>query len=149
MLTQTDTRWKNIRLGKSDVTIGQSGCLLTSLCNIYNENSRRQAKCPSCTIELTPDILNKRLMEINGITAGGLVIWDKACKVLKADIRPFDKDFDMNFEYHIVGFINEYNILHFCNVVSLDDFCIVYDVYTGDDRLVNPIDIKRYININF
>lgn len=61
-LSQRDKRWKDIKLGTSDTTIGAYGCTITAL---------------SCIIGTTPDVANERLKSVNGFAQGNLVIWDK------------------------------------------------------------------------
>lgn len=60
--SQRDKRWKDIKLGTSDTTIGGYGCTIT---------------CISMIIGTTPDVANERLKAVNGYAQGNLVIWDK------------------------------------------------------------------------
>lgn len=62
ILSQRDNRWKNIKLGFSDTTIGDYGCTVTALAMILGT---------------TPDVINDRLKTVNGFAQGNLVIWGK------------------------------------------------------------------------
>lgn len=61
-LSQRDPRWKDLKLGYSDTTIGQFGCTITAL---------------SIILGSTPDVVNLRIKAVNGYAEGNLVIWDK------------------------------------------------------------------------
>lgn len=61
LFSQNDIRWKKIKLGFSSLTIGSSGCLITSI---------------GMTIETSPDVVNTKLKAVKGFT-GALVIWNK------------------------------------------------------------------------
>lgn len=62
ILSQRDTRWKNIKLGTSDTTIGGYGCTIT---------------CIAMIVGSTPDVVNERIKSVNGYAEGNLVIWAK------------------------------------------------------------------------
>lgn len=66
--SQRDPRWKSIKLGFSNYTIGSHGCTITSmaslLCYVYQ------------TKTITPDYVNKELKRV-GAFSGGLVIWSR------------------------------------------------------------------------
>ena len=62
ILSQRDSRWKNIKLGTSDTTIGGYGCTIT---------------CISMILGTTPDVVNERIKTVNGYAEGNLVIWSK------------------------------------------------------------------------
>ena len=49
--SQRDNRWKDIKLGFSNLTIGGYGCLITSIGN---------------AIDTTPDVVNTQLKKVNG-----------------------------------------------------------------------------------
>lgn len=59
---QRDTRWKDQKLGTSQVTIGSHGCTIT---------------CLGMLAEMTPSEVNAALLSVNGYANGNLVIWDK------------------------------------------------------------------------
>lgn len=61
-LSQRDPRWKDLKLGYSDTTIGQFGCTITAL---------------SIILGSTPDVVNLRIKAVNGYAEGNLVIWAK------------------------------------------------------------------------
>lgn len=63
--SQNDTRWKYDRLGTSNTTIGQCGCLITSqamLCRYFGINE-------------TPKTYDDKLAKIGGYYLGNLYIW--------------------------------------------------------------------------
>jgi hypothetical protein len=62
LLSQRDKRWKDIKLGTSNTTLGEYGCTIT---------------CISMIIGTTPDVANERLKSVNGFAEGNLVIWSK------------------------------------------------------------------------
>ncbi len=62
ILSQNDPRWKNIKLGFSNTTIGNYGCTIT---------------CIAMIVGVTPDVVNQRLKDVNGFAEGNLVIWAK------------------------------------------------------------------------
>jgi len=66
-LSQRDDRWKNIKLGTSNVTIGSHGCTIT---------------CIAMLADTTPDVVNTRFLSVNGYADGNLVIWDKIKEAL-------------------------------------------------------------------
>lgn len=61
-LSQRDKRWKDIKLGFSDTTIGDYGCTIT---------------CIAMIVGTTPDVVNERLKQVQGFAQGNLVIWAK------------------------------------------------------------------------
>ena len=77
--SQTDSRWKNERLGKStqkDGTIGNKGCVITALCNLYNRVFGE---------DINPSQLNKLLTNNGGyLLSGGysLVLWGNVYRSL-------------------------------------------------------------------
>lgn len=60
-LSQRDARWRDIKLGFSDYTIGTHGCTITAIAYI---------------LETTPDRVNEKLKAVEGFQ-GALVIWAK------------------------------------------------------------------------
>lgn len=82
-LSQRDTRWKNIQLGWSQVTIGSHGCTITAI---------------SMLIGTTPEKTNNRIMEVNGYAKSNLVIWSKlpeAYPEIKSATRYYSYDNDL------------------------------------------------------
>jgi|GEM_PF-1781528 len=61
-LSQRDPRWSGTQLGTSSATIGTHGCTITSLAVILGT---------------TPDVVNQKLLAVNGYAQGNLVIWSK------------------------------------------------------------------------
>jgi len=68
--SQTDSRWKNIKLGFGNYTIGSDGCFLT---------------CLSMMVGKTPDMVNEILKEAKAFS-GSLIISDKAAKALGLEL---------------------------------------------------------------
>lgn len=67
---QYDERWKDIKLGDSNYTIGSSGCTMTSICKLIIQNQLATAKT------LNPKILGKWLNENSGYDNGDIK-WKK------------------------------------------------------------------------
>lgn len=62
-LSQRDPRWKDIPLGTSQTTtIGSHGCTITAIAMLAG---------------LTPDEVNRRLLQVQGYASTNLVIWSK------------------------------------------------------------------------
>jgi len=66
-LGQRDPRWKNMKLGRTNLTIGDYGCLITSLAMLKGT---------------TPDKINRLLTRNNGFTSGGYLKHDVAARTL-------------------------------------------------------------------
>lgn len=62
LYSQNDPRWKDIKLGTSNVTIGGYGCTIT---------------CLSMLANLTPDVVNAKMTMSGGYAQGNLVDWTK------------------------------------------------------------------------
>lgn len=62
LYSQRDSQWASIKLGKSESTIGEAGCLIT---------------CIGMASDLTPKEVNTRLLSVDGYTNGNLVTWTK------------------------------------------------------------------------
>ena len=67
VLGQRDPRWKNMRIGNTNLTMGDYGCLVTSLAMLKGT---------------TPDKVNRALTKNNGFTSGGYLRHDVASKTL-------------------------------------------------------------------
>ena len=67
MYSQRDPKWANNKLGTSNHTIGQSGCVITSICNLLLKHG----------YEITPDEANERIKNAGGYANGNLIIWSK------------------------------------------------------------------------
>ena len=143
MLFQNDRRWRNIPLGRSSVTIGSHGCLITSLCNSYNIRRGQEI--------LTPDIFNQKMIDMGGYTPGGLVIWSVAQKILNAEINSNYTQgmFNMDDYFYIVNYIFG-GIGHFTNLIGFDGFDVnVFDVYDGDHKKIPRKEIRRVVSISY
>jgi len=64
VISQRDNRWKNNKLGNSNLTIGSSGCLIT---------------CLAIALGNYPDLVDEKLRQVGGFS-GALVIWSKVQK---------------------------------------------------------------------
>lgn len=62
LYSQLDPRWKDIKLGFSNVTLGSHGCTITAIGMILDE---------------TPLSVNERMKQVGGFAQGNLVIWEK------------------------------------------------------------------------
>lgn len=64
ILNQRDPKWKNIKLGFGNTTIGDYGCTITALAMLY---------------DTTPDVVNEKLKAVGGFTGPNqnLLIWEK------------------------------------------------------------------------
>lgn len=65
--SQRDPRWRNTRLGRSDVTIGSDGCVVTATAYLC---SRLRGH------DITPADWNRWLTLTNGLTSDGRFRWD-------------------------------------------------------------------------
>ena len=63
--SQTDARWGKHKLGKSGYTIASSGCTLCCVAMALSSQGK----------VITPDELNRLLVNAGGFTDGGLIIW--------------------------------------------------------------------------
>lgn len=146
LLTQNDPRWKDVKIGKSKYTIGEAGCVLTSLCNVANIYG------PAWW---TPDDLNKRLTAIDGYD-DGCVRWNAAAKILGCHI---DSDYrgSLDFNSSQQFYIAKYKNLgsdHFTNIFGrcgnqyiLCNQYILYDVYSGQVIIKTAAEIERIIKL--
>ncbi len=130
MLSQNNPSWKLNPINESKNTIGEVGCLLTSLCNAYN------IKYPNTPI--TPLHLNTALIDNNGYTIENYIIWGVAEKVINAKIEHIytgTVEYDMN-AFYIANFLN-FGSGHFTNVISKDDNKYnIFDVYDGEYKKI-------------
>lgn len=93
MYGQTDTRWRNEKLGqskKADGTIGNIGCTLTAICNLHNR---------VFGTDMTPSYLNKLFIEkgVYVFDAQGysIVLWGNVQRALPK-LRFVYRDFNYN-----------------------------------------------------
>ena len=66
-LSQRDRRWKNIKVGIGNLTIGQAGCAITCLAMLSGT---------------TPIVVNNELKRVKGYAYTNLVIWTKLIKTI-------------------------------------------------------------------
>jgi hypothetical protein len=121
LLSQRDIRWKNIKLGFSNLTIGSSGCLITDLAMIA---------------DTTPNIVNQRLKAVNGFS-GALVVWNKiqsAFPQLKFIWR--SKVYDNN------AVLSQIKRNGFCLVECRTLFGKHWVVCIGNRQMIDPYDGK-------
>ena len=139
LLTQNNTRWKSIKIGKSKYTIGDAGCVLTSLCNAANLYG----------LDWTPDDLNRQLTAINGYD-DGCVRWNAAAKILGCQIDSDYRgslDFNSSQQFYIAKYING-SLDHFTNILGRNgNQYILYDVYSGQVIIKTATEIARIIKI--
>lgn len=138
---QNDERWKNTPINRSSNTLGEVGCLVTSLSNIYNIRNKDGI--------MTPAIFNDLLLKKHGYTKDNYVIWAKASDILNAEIKHIysgDIEFDIN-SYYVVNFLN-FGAGHFCNLISKEgDKYNIFDVWDGKYKTINKP--RRLVKITF
>jgi hypothetical protein len=81
VISQRDSRWKNVRLGTGDTTIGSHGCVLTSLTALAGKTDPRE--------------VNELMIKNNGFVDGDLVNWvnvPRALPMLKFQWRSWVYD---------------------------------------------------------
>jgi hypothetical protein len=109
---QRDPRWRDEKLGTSNVTIGGFGCAVTSAAML----------CEYVGVKVNPSQLNTWLIENNGFSKGNLLDWkvlnkftnnkltfagmkstwqDKWPQIAEVDLVPHDSDFDQHFVLQI------------------------------------------------
>ena len=141
MYYQNDPKWKHKKLNNSAMTIGEVGCLLTALCNVYLE------KNPDCPI--TPPDLNTLLIKNNGYTDNNLIIWSAVSEILDMEIQHMytgEIEYDVN-AFYIVNFLN-FGVGHFTNLVKKEgDICYIYDVWNDTFRAIDKP--RRLVKIDY
>lgn len=140
LVYQNNELWRDKKLGRSQLTIGSHGCLITSLCNIYNMRSKNF---------ITPDTFNGLMTENHGINSQGLVIWNIAEIILKAKIEHIYKGamtYDVN-SYYIVNFLLSGHG-HFTNLLEISgDKYFIYDVWDASYKVLKAKDIRRVVKV--
>jgi len=141
MYYQNDPKWKNIPLNNSEMTIGEVGCLLTSLCN--------SAYLRHPSIKITPDELNKELTNSKGYTENNLIIWAVASRLLGAEIDHNYKgqiEYDSN-SFYIVNFLN-FGVGHFTNLIKKEcEKYYIYDVWDDKFKVIDKP--RRLVKVTF
>jgi len=138
MYIQNDIKWKSFEMTKN-VTVGEFGCLLTSICNIL----------VILGYDFNPLTLAKKLQENKGFDNQGNILWNvinnlfglkenkylPSSKILWSNLK--------NINYIVQLFYK--NTGHFCNVLSVSGDIITY--HDSFDDKTKQIDIKRVISI--
>lgn len=130
LLSQRDARWKDILLGTSTTTtIGSHGCTIT---------------CVSMLADLTPDEVNRRLINVNGYAQTNLIIWSKiheAIPWLEFEWRGYTYTADDNAK--VLDAISKYGGV----LVEVDGKPIGgtrhWVLYVGNKRMYDPWDGKE------
>lgn len=119
-LSQKDPRWANIPLGTAlGTTIGTHGCTITSLAMIFGT---------------TPDVVNTKLLAVNGYSNGNLVIWTKIMEAFPGStVRRVFGQYDNEDVKNNVPCLVE---VDFDGTPRTDDRHWV--VYLGDQTLADP-----------
>lgn len=119
-LSQYDERWKNIKLGTSNLTIGEAGCLIT---------------CCSMLASTTPDLLNKKLIEIGGYADQNLLIWAKLDEATNDKLK-FNW---LNYVYNNAG-VKQIIADEGACIVRVDNNGIMhFVVYIGNGQMIDPL----------
>jgi len=114
---QRDPRWRDVRLGNSNGTLGEYGCTVSAIANAVS----------NLGLELTPAALHQRLMEQGGFNERGWLIWgalDRATEGrMQARVfsRPSRDDVDgclLEGHYPIVKFLIGGVVQHWVTVVG-------------------------------
>lgn len=114
---QGDSRWADVRLGGTSDTLGDAGC---AVCSVAMAATSLGAK-------VTPAELNARLIQSEGYTRDGWIIWDAIRKALdnRAEAvvaeRPSHAELDAALErgeFPIVKFILWSGVTHWVVVVG-------------------------------
>jgi len=116
-LSQRDLRWKDIKLGTSDLNIGNAGCTISALASI---------------LESTPDVVNQRLIDGKGYSNKNLVTWSKLTSIF-----PQIKE-----ARRVVGYNNTEVLANIPCLVEVDGSPIGapkhWVVYIGNKQLMDP-----------
>lgn len=162
LLLQNNSLWsKDIMADgkKGTYTLGEHGCVITSVCNIINMHKKLKADSKPCN----PRDLNKLVKENKGYTEDGLVIWAVLEKIIGAKIEPYfylinergkDNHYgNVNFQQENVYYIARLNTdtgYHFLNMLGVcSGNYLLFDVYDDRFLFVPSYEIKRIIKITF
>lgn len=133
---QADFKWKDVKVTNTNSTIGQIGCLLATLSNLYNLHEGK--------IVTSPTMLNRNL----NFTKDGSVIWSSVekefgCKVI------FDNKNPKNGDYNIA----RYNLLgnsHFSPILGIyNDTYAIWDVWDCKLKFLDQSKITRVTTLIF
>lgn len=137
---QNDSRWKNIKLGFGNTTIGSHGCFLT---------------CLSMMVGITPDKVNEILKNDGGFYKD-LIVSDKAAKVLglkllKGNSNIPGKMTDINYMPDWSPSIKEVDMSpspgkqqHFVLRIIKDDKRSIIDPWDGKEKTINYFPFMSY-----
>ena len=144
LLTQTNSKWSDYKLGSTQYTIGGSGCLLTSLCNAYNLHYQ----CEVCD----PAWMGKSLFIRGGIQDNGFIVWAVVESVLNCKVDCFYTGYitSNDMEHYIVKFTNNAGQSHFSNLIGhCGQLYIIFDVFSGQTIIKHYGDVDRVIRLTF
>ena len=137
---QNNPKWKNKPLNNSQMTIGEVGCLLTAICNIYNLRN-----CHN----ITPEDLNSYLIKNKGYTESNLIIWSVVEEFLDAKIQHYytgEVEYSLNC-FYIVNFLN-YGVGHFTNLIKKEgEKYYIYDVWDDKFKIIDKP--RRLVKIDY
>lgn len=128
-LSQRDSRWKDIKIGKSNSTIGSYGCVLT---------------CLSMLADTTPDVVNAFLTAVDGFLVDR-IIWKKLNETKLGLTFP---DNGRQYTYNDVAVRDAINLYQGCLVeVDFDGVIATpsdrhWVLYIGNHQLIDPWDGK-------
>lgn len=128
--SQKDSRWKNIKLGFGNYTIGSDGCFLT---------------CLSMMVNKTPDVVNEILKKA-GAFSGSMMISNKAAKALGLQLLQGNSNLpgkmtDINYMPDWSPTIKEvdYNSKTAVN----DQHFVLRIIENGTRYIIDPLDAKK------
>jgi hypothetical protein len=141
MFTQTDPKWAHIEYVKG-VTIGQYGCLITSLTNILCGQSL------GYNDYLTPAVFVELCQNNNCFDSYGNLLWQPVEKFFLFKHSRVKQIF-VDQGVHFIIQVPFQNTGHFCNVISRNTNEIKYfDVYDGKVKLAKDYISIRKIDFN-
>ncbi len=162
LLLQNNSLWADDVMANDDnttYTIGEHGCIVTSVCNIINMHNKLKTDARP----LNPKDLNKSIKDNKGYTENGLILWATLAKIIGAKIDPYfylinergmennygEVNFKRKGTYYIAR-LNTDTGYHFLNMLGeCSGHYLLFDVY--DDRFLFVLknEIKRIIKISF
>jgi hypothetical protein len=127
---QQDEQWKDFEIIKG-VTIGEFGCLVTSLTNILN----------MLGMDFTPLTLVQKIQENNGFDSNGNLSWVVANKIFglsEVKYLPTDKiEWSNSEKIFYICVLHFQGTGHFCNLLTVQNGIIYYfDVWDGKKKQV-------------
>lgn len=162
LMRQNDEVWTKCTMAQDEdkyYTIGEYGCVITSICNIVNMHK----KYKSDEKLLNPKDLNEMLKNNSGYNKKGDVVWAKLEELIDAKIDPYfylidERGMDDHYNYpnlnqngvYYIARINSDTGYHFLQVIGhINGIYIMFDTY--DNRFVykKQNEVKRIIEIRF